>query len=75
MQKNSQVVILSGVAASRSEAAAQSNDPYSQFKARVLRCLLWSDKSPDGMKSAEKRVGVLRLRHTIRKPIVWLRSG
>jgi len=43
-------------------------------EAGVRGRLLRSDKSPE-IKSAEKRVGVLRLRHTIRKRIVWLRSG
>ncbi len=44
-------------------------------EAGVRGRLLRSDKSPEEIKSAEKRVGVLRLRHTIRKRIVWLRSG
>ncbi len=47
MQKNSQVVILSGVTASRREAVAQSKDPYGQFKAEVRGRLIRSDKSPD----------------------------
>jgi hypothetical protein len=45
MQKNSQVVILSGEAASRSEESAQSRE-FEPVRGR----LLWSNKSPDEIK-------------------------
>jgi hypothetical protein len=51
MQKNSQVVILSGEAASRSEASKRAVAGPLWFSSKPVRGrLLWSDKSPDEIK-------------------------
>ena len=57
MQKNSRVVILSGEAASRSEASAQSRDPYGSVRSRCVGVCSGATRGVARSKSDEKRVG------------------
>src|SRR6185295_13616375 len=69
VRKQNQLVILSAVSASRSEAVAQSKDPYSRNALRI-----WSRRGKPAIPYIVEQVGVLRLRISIRKRMQMLRS-
>jgi hypothetical protein len=69
-------VILSGVAASRSEAATESKDPFLHRDPQPIFSEKNSPKDTQRVREAAHcTIAVLRLRIRFAKRIGWLRSG